>query len=446
MTHSPPRLPLPLPRLLTTRIAIAGAAILAAAWFGHGRSTRFARAATLANAELARVELEGRSADIAFYSRRAAEDPRSAEDRAMLAALYLQRARETGSRSDYREAEGVATASLALRTARNGKARLLLASAMLAQHKFPEALTAARELVGESPDVPGYRALLAELYIEMGMYDSAAVQFDSLRPALRSLAVAPRHARYLEFRGEGEQARAVLRRTLALARRETGLPREQLAWFALRLGDAELRAGHLRAARSAIADGLTDAPGDRRLLALRARAQALAGRWRDALADIEAVGAQADIQTLALAGDAWEALGDRARARAAWQRSEQSARDNPEPFNRQWTLFRLEHGLALPETRAILEREIGVRRDVYGWAQLAWARLLTGDPHAANHAMQQALSVGTADAWLWFLAGEVASAEGRGSEARQWYRRALELNPHFHHRYAAVVRARLAGN
>jgi tetratricopeptide (TPR) repeat protein len=424
------------------RFALATAVgLAAAAWLAVVRPSQQLRADQRANAEVARRELALRTADIALYERRAAEDPMSAEDRAMAAGLYLQRAREGGGRDDYRRAEALAAQSLALRSEHNGKARLVLSSALLAQHRFRESLQEARMLVASAPHEARYRALLAELHVEMGSYDSAKVQFDSLRGALSTLAVAPRYARYLEFIGSGARGRRILQQAMITARGESELPREQVAWFAVRLGDAELRAGRLEAAESAIREGLRFGPTDPRLLALRARLNALRGAWRAVLDDIDAIGEDADLATMSLAGDAWAALGDSTRASASWAATERAALANPEPFNRQWTMFRLEHRVRLDETRGILEREILERHDVYGWAQLAWARLLTGEAAAARSAIEQAMRLGTTDAWLWHLAAEIALATGSVEEGRRWREKAIELNPHFHHRRDLIQRA-----
>ncbi len=390
-------------------VAIAAAGGL---WLGMLAPAREARAERQRNAAAMLDESARRTADIAFYARRAAEDPQGAEDRAMLAGLHLQRAREGGGRADYSRAERIARASLDLRRGRNGKSMLILASALLAQHEFPEALKAASGLVATAPDVPGYRALLAELLLEMGRYDEAAAQFDSLRTERSSLPVAPRYARYLELRGDDEAARAVLRRALEAAKDDRNLPREQLAWFHLRVADQALRNGRLEEAGKAIANGLHVAPSDVRLVLLRARLHAEHGEWRAVVRDVESVGAAADIASLALAGDAWEKSGDHAAATRWWNAAERSALENPEPFNRQWTLFRLEHGIAVEETRALLEREIAVRTDVYGWGQLALARLLTSEVGGAREAMAQAKRLGTRDSWLDALSARIARAAG----------------------------------
>ncbi len=424
-------------------IVLVAAAIIAATGATAAVHAHRNRVAVIEQREEAQYERAVRSADIAFYMRRASEDPMSAEDRVMAAGLLLQRAREGGGRPDYRLARDYASASIALRSSHNGKARLALASALLAQHEFPEALAVARELVADAPDEPRYRALLAELLVEIGEYDEAGAQFDTLTPHLASLAIAPRYARYLEFRGKNPAALRVLAQALVDALKEPGLPAEQVAWFGLRLADAQLRTGSVDAAGRTLDASLRRSPDDARLWSLKARWHAVRQDWRETLAAVDRAGDGADLQTTALAGDAWAALGDTGRATRMWAATESSALENPEPFNRQWTLFRLEHAVELDETRALLERESTGRRDVFGWGQLAFARLLTGDPVRAEEAVQRSLSLGTGDAWLWYVAGRVAEACGRVDESRARYERALSLNPAFHHRFAADARARL---
>ena len=421
---------------------LAVAVVSATAWTGVVRPARRAEAATLAARAKAQQDYQLRTDDIAFYIKRSEEDPQSAEDRAMVAGLLLQRAREGGGRADWELAERYATASLALRSNRNGKARLARASALLAQHNFAPALVEAQRLVAEAPEEPRYRSLLAELHVEMGNYDAAGAQFDTLTPHLAELAVAPRYARYLEFRGESRKALRVLEGAAGVARMETDLPREQVAWFGLRLADAQMRSGLMDVAARTLGAALTLVPDDMRLWSLKARWHAQRREWRDALNAIDRVGDNADIQTMALAGDAWSALGDSAKAAALWGATDRAALENPEPFNRQWTLFRLEHGIELTATRALLERESLERRDVFGLGQLALARVLTGDPRAAVDAIQGALAAGTADPWLWYVAGRVEEANGRAGHAATWYRRALEMHPQFHHRLAADAERR----
>jgi tetratricopeptide (TPR) repeat protein len=372
--------------------------------------------------------------DIAFYARRAERDPQGAADLAQLAGLFLQRGRESGDVRDFRLAEETARRSFARRAGRNGKAYLTLASSLLAQHRFVEARTVAETLVARWPEPEAYRALLGEIQLELGEYDAAGATFASLAGARQHLAVAPRLARWAELQGRTEEARWLLEHARTEAFRRRDLPREQVAWFQLRVGDLELRHGRLAEAERALRDGLEVLPDDARLLAALSRVAAARGHWRSVIRYGVRAGAGADIATLALVGDAHAARGDTARAGAWYGRAELLAAERPEPFNRQWTQFRLDQRRAVPQTRALLEREVRTRPDVYGWDLVAWARYLDGDVAGASQAIHAALRLGTRDAALFYHAAVIARAEGRDAEAWRFFDAARKTNPSFHPR------------
>ena len=184
-------------------ILIAAAALIAGgAWSLSARratEARLAAAATMA-VEAAAAESEVRTKDIAFYETRAASDPESAGDRAQIAALYFQRARETSDVEDYVRAEEAARASLARRKQHNDAAFAVLTSALLAQHRLSDARDVARQLVDVEPHVDGYRAMLGETCLELGDYSCARAAFQGIYGQPRgALAVAPRLARWAEI-------------------------------------------------------------------------------------------------------------------------------------------------------------------------------------------------------------------------------------------------------
>ncbi|MGH7568025.1 MAG: tetratricopeptide repeat protein [Gemmatimonadales bacterium] len=399
------------------------AAVTAAAWWGVGGFHSAGAAPALSEGEI-------RNLDIAFYRRRAERDPQGAADRAQLAGLYQQRGRETGNLEDFRRAEGAARASLARRDFRNGKARLTLASSLLAQHRFVEALEAARLLCALEPDEVAYRALVGEIELELGRYEEAGRTFRALAGAWRNLAVAPRLARWAEIRGRTPEARYILGAARDEAMRRPHLPREQVAWFHLRVADLELRNGRLANAERALRDGLAAAPDDYRLLAARARLELARRRWTHTIRYGErAVRLRPDLATLALLADAYRARGDSAQAEQYFAAVERFARENPEPFNRVWTGFLLDHDRRLPETLALLRQEIRVRQDVYGYDQLAWAAHKTGDAVTADAAIRAALRMGTRDAVVSYHAGMIARARGDTAAAEQYLAAALSINP-----------------
>lgn len=324
--------------------------------------------------------------DIALYERRTAEDPLSAADFQRLAVLQLQRGRETGDLEHYRRAEAAARTSLGLRVDRNDRTMLVLASSLLAQHRFVEARDAARQLVERVAGdklAPAARGLLAEIELELGNYPAADSLFTALQHLTEDLAIAPRLARWHEVHGRDDAAHAVLRTALTTARARHDLPAEQIAWFHLRLGDLALRRARWREASDVLKTGLAVNPDDARLLGALARLHAARGNWRRVSRYAERAGDRADIATLALAGDAAAALGDGTRAASHYAEIERRAVTAPEPFNRQWTEFRITHRRRLEETIDILRRELEIRPDVLGHALLARALCAAGRYHEA---------------------------------------------------------------
>src|SRR3989442_1277782 len=242
--------------------------------------------------------------------RRICREAGSSGDRAV-----FQRARETANYEDYRRAERLARRSLYLRVAHNDYTYEVLTSTLLAQHRFAEAHATARALNARSPGVPGHRALLAETALELGRYREARALFDSLRPAGRELAVAPRLARWEELTGRTDLARRLLDRALADAKSRRDLPPDQVAWFHLRVGDLALRSGRLPEAEFAFRQGLEVFPGDYRLLAGLARLEAARGRWSRAIDyGDSAVALVPDPATFGVVSDAHAALGDSSAA------------------------------------------------------------------------------------------------------------------------------------
>jgi tetratricopeptide (TPR) repeat protein len=423
-----------------TLAACAAVAAAAAAW-----AAREPRAETDAVSALLPAlpgEAEVRERDIALFRARVAADPYGGSDRARLASLYLQRARETGDPRDLARAEEQARASLRARAERNPGALRTLAATLMAQHRFAEARRTAERLYALEPESPSSRALLGETLLELGDYTAARAVFGSLEGSRADLAVAPRLARWEEVAGHTGRAREILYAAAAEAGGRTNLPREQAAWFHLRAGELELRAGRIAAAERELRAGLAAFPGDARLLAGMARLEAARGRWEEARGwGEQSVARMLDPATLALLSDAAEAAGDTARAAGYARVMEVAVTGHPGAYHRAWSLFLLDHGRAVDEVARRAADELRERRDVYGWDVLAWARLKQGRPQAARAAMRRALALGTEDAMLFFHAGMIARAAGHRAEAGRWLARALETNPRFHPLHAATARA-----
>jgi tetratricopeptide (TPR) repeat protein len=395
------------------------------------RSRAATRRSTAEASAAAPDEAQIRDLDIAFFAKRADEDPWSAADRARLGALFLQRARETGNFSDYRRAESLAVNGLRLREAHNDETFTILASARLAQHDFIGALAAARALVTRNPDEPHDRALLGEVLLELGRYAQADSIFQSLESRTDRLSVASRLMRWYELTGHIAKAKQIARYSLRRAIEE-GTTREQLAWFHLRLGELELKSGEVERAESLFVAGLQVFPRDYRLLGALSRAAAMRGDWQAAIdAGNRAIAIQLDPATLGVLSDAYAALGDSAQSRSYQRAMRASALTQPGTIHRAWGLFLLDHGLEARDVLVRARRELRTRRDVYGYDLAAWALHSLGRDREASVLMDSALAQGTEDAQLWYHAAVIQRARGDLLRATALLDRARSLNPRY---------------
>lgn len=387
-------------------------------------------------------ESDIRNRDIEFYEARVERDPRSARDFTQLAALFLQRARETADNGDLVRAEASARRSLALRTGRNDGAFGVLASSLISQHRFAEALVVSRTLVAADTTSIAARGLLGENLFELGQYEEAGRVLGTLATYKGELGIAPRLARWAELHGNPEEARRLLRVAKDEAERRHGMPKEQVAWFHLRLGDLAFRYGHLREAGSELEAGLAIAPGDARLLAASARLAAARGEWSKAIG----IGEQAivralDPATLGLISDAYRMTGDTARSEEYARAMALAVNRQPGAFHRAWSLFLLDHNREVPKVLANVEEELATRKDIYGYDLFAWALHRSGRDREAQAAMRHALALGTRDASLLYHAGMIERALGDDATARRYLDAALDTNPYWDPWHPAEARA-----
>lgn len=430
-----------IPKWLTVGTLSAGLA-LAAGVFGVPAWSR-AHGASLTPV---RDESRIRELNIGFFEWRLARDPTSAYDLAQLASLHLQRGRERGDPEDVLRAEQLARRSLASRDTRNSKGYTTLITTLMTQHRFTEARDEAEHLLRLDSTNISAQAILAEIQMELGNYDATRRSFGALYAQRANLAVAPRLARWFELVGQVEEARRLLTAALDSAAGNPRMPREQIAWFHLRVGDLDLRAGHLGSAERAYRAGLAIAPADARLLAAMARLESARGDLRLAVTYGErSIAIAPDPATLGLIGDAYAALGDSAKAQEYIHAMEVVTFAQPGGFHRAWSLFLLDHERRVPDVLAQVQMEIRTRTDIYGWDLLAWALHREGRDREALPAMARALALGTEDAMLFYHMGMIERGVGHRVAARQYLERALATNPHFQPGGVHDARAALAG-
>jgi uncharacterized protein HemY len=303
--------------------------------------------------------------------------------------------------ADLERAEEIARESFAVRTRKNGIALHVLATSLIGQHRYREALDAIRLLVADDSANLAYRALQGETEMELGLYPAAESTFTGLRSWSHRLTVAPRLARWEELNGQIPRARWILERARAAALRQVNLPREQKAWFHLRVGDLAFRYGRTGDAEGAWKAGLKLSPNDHRLLTSMGRLELSRRRWDRAIRMGEAALAQSlDPATLGLLADAYLAIGDTVRSADYARTMELVVMAQPGAYHRAWSLYLLDHDRQVAAVLNNVQAEMETRRDVYGYDLLAWALHKNGRSCEARAAMRQAMSLGTRDPLL----------------------------------------------
>jgi tetratricopeptide (TPR) repeat protein len=385
-------------------------------------------------------------ANIAFFEDRVARDPYGARDRARLAALYLARARATGSEADLGRAEAMAHESQRVRARRNPDAAQVMAGALMAQHRFRDAHEIVLGVVRTDPGDALARATLGEIALELGRYAEADSLFATMAIRRYDPAIGPRYARWLEINGRAGEARALLEKVRTRLEGGFRVPPEQVAWFDLRLGELAARNGRPDLAAHALRRGLMLVPGDASLLTALARLRGYSGEWADAVELAEqALAARFDPSTLALLAEAHAALGDSAAAAEAARAMAVSVSGLTGGFHRGWALFLLDHGADPAQVLHRAEAERGERQDVYGDDLLAWALHRAGRTAEARPLADAALRLGTQDPVLYYHAGMIALAAGDTLTGVARLSTALQAGGLLHPSQAAAARALLRG-
>lgn len=397
-----------------------------------------------------------------FYAAQTRYDPGNAIFRASLAGQYLENYRETGDSVDATRAEQAARASLAIRTHGNSDAYFQLSRALLTQHRFPEALAAARNMATLNP--LGLREC-ADIEIELGDYTAAerdiAASQKSDAESARAVALVrgdtlPRGddpaflslvARLDELHGDSNAQLQRLSQAVKLADANPDMPVQTVAWFHERLGRCLGMRGNLEEAEKSYLEGLAVFPRDYRTMAALAHLNAARGDWKKA---VEWGQKAADIvpapETLALLGDAYAALGDSKKSMAQFRLVEQIgalSKAQGVIYDRQRALYYADHGRNLREAVQLARGELRVRHDIYTYDTLAWTLYKAGRLPEAEINAKRALAYGTRDASLYFHAGMIAAAQRQNELARTCLQRALDINPYFHPSQPAMARATL---
>lgn len=355
---------------------------------------------------------------IAQWQERARSANATREAFTRLGWAYIAKARRTLDAGYYKLAEETADA-IDARFGPDADSQLLRGHVCHNLHRFHEAEAIARHLTATRGDPEDY-ALLSDALMEQGrLAESVAAlqRMVDLRPGAEAYSRIA-HLRWLEGDLRGATA------AMIEAERATG-PNEAGAWTRVRLALYCLQAGATARSLTLAESALHEVPAYPPALLARGRALLALGRTAEA---IPALQRAAQLNPLPeyqwWLADALRAIGRRDEAIAVEKQIEtRGARSDP----RTLALFLATRHAAPAEAVQLARDELATRRDVFTHDALAWALLANGDATAAETEMQRALAAHTADARLFWHAGQIALACGHPAQARDYFARARPL-------------------
>jgi tetratricopeptide (TPR) repeat protein len=357
------------------------------------------------------------------------ENPKNARGYTLLGLAYQQRARETGNPVFYSKSEQALRRSAELEP-RNAETTSALGSLALARHDFADAYSLGREAVRLAPYTARNYGVLGDALIELGRYDEAFRAFDrmsSLRPDLSSYSRVS-YAR--ELLGRHDAARGAM----VLALDAAGGRPEPTAWVHTQLGKLAWNRGRLDEARAHYRAALEVFPGYVFALEPLALVEEAKGHHLVALSLARRAAEALPLpQTVATLGDLYARRGkQRAAARqyGLVGAIERLLVANGVRTDLETALFDVDHGVRLGRSLELARAAQRARPSIEGDDVLAWALARNGRCDEALVHSKRALRLGTRDALKYFHRGMIERCLASPS-ARDWFGRALRLNPHF---------------
>jgi len=425
--------------IVTAVVAVLGGA------FGGGSGSVGARAQSTGRDKAVLGSLlsglaEGDTAGyVRRLERRVDRRPHDANGLILLGFAYQQRARETGDPRFFSLSERALSRGR-LSSATKALADTALAGLAVSRHRFAAALPLARAALRANPSNGTAYGALGDALLNLGRYRKAFAAYDRMAELSPSVGSYGRIANARELTGRPGVAAEALRLALTL-----DVPvREYRAAAFVQLGNIALNMGRLGRARRAYANARSALPGYIHAQAGLARVAAARGDYREAVVLFGRVVDRLPLpQYVIWQGDTLRAAGRRREARRAYalvRATERIQEANGVRTELQTAIFDLDHGRRVRDA-------LGRAREAYGRAPsidaadgLAWALERNGRCSEALGYSRRALRLGTRDALKFFHRGMIERCLDDPAEARRWFQRALEANPHFSLLWTPVTR------
>ena len=369
--------------------------------------------------------------------------PKDAAAYAEMAAAHMEKARETGDGAFYGRAESACQKALQLEP--NNYAALRLVSWVYSgQHRFREALVAARRALERDSKDPLNYGTLGDALLELGEYQEGAQAIQkmvNLRPDVASYA---RAAYVRELFGDMEGAIEIMGMAVRAA---SSRDLEHNAWCRVQLGHLLFNAGRLADAEAQYQTALQIFPGYHFAFTGLGRVRAAQQRFDEALGcfqkSVDLVPTYEAVFGLADLYSHLKRPAETSRQFELLEMLEKISQANGVRPEAQLAMFYADHGLRLMEALNIARQQARERRDIKTLDALAWVLFKNGKMQEALRVSQQALRLGTKDPMMLYHYGMIARELGQYQKASESLEHALAANPHFHPHHAEEARMAL---
>jgi tetratricopeptide (TPR) repeat protein len=368
--------------------------------------------------------------------------PSLPEGYSLLAAAYMQKARETGDFGFNARAESALNRSLEI--APDDRTALTLhATLLLTYHRFKEALEEAKRAEESGLGNADFYGVMTDALVELGDYQEAiksAQKMMDLRPDSASYS----RVSYLRaLHGDLEGAIEAMR--VAVKAANPGNP-ENAAWYRVHLGLELMNAGKRDEGERQFDVAMEIFPDYHLALAAKARARAASGDLESAVEFYSRAQERVPLPDTVIAlGDLYAKLGRADEAKRQYELVQFIEREGAggNTYSRQLALFWADHDMRLDEALEVMRRERSVRADIYTSDALAWCLYKKGQMVEAKREIDRALRLGTRDAAILYHAGMIYHALSAYRSGVRYLKQALAINPFFQVLQAEVARQTL---
>ena len=359
-----------------------------------------------------------------------AENPQKYQFYNDLVLALVRRVRETSDTDYYDQAQEALKQSLRL-APDNIEGQKLQVLLLLGRHEYAKAREEAAALNKRMPDdilVWGY---LADADIALGNYGDAeksAQWMIDLRPG--NIPGLIRGARLRALYGDFDGAMDFLNDAyLQTPPNEV----EDQAYYLAQMADLDLARGKLDQAANLLAQALQLFPGYDVAVAGMARVRIAQHKFAEAVDLLRRRNPTImDPHRLYELAGALERAGQRREAEVTYREFEQKALaqvEQADNANRDLIFYYTDYARKPSEALRTARLEVARRHDVETLDAWAWSLYANGNSVEARAELEKALALGVRDAVFFYHAGVIESALKRHSDAAQFFKQSLDLNP-----------------